>query len=79
MTYQPKRMQVDLPALGHQITKDLQGFGDGKPRDYLNEAYLIVRGEGLFGKTAQPTREHLQAMAARISELAAQLEPFGRL
>ena len=56
-------------------TKPLQGFGDGKPRDYLNEAYMILRGETMI----LATREHLQAMAARISELAAQLEPFGRL
>mgnify|MGYP000326850505 CR=1 FL=1 len=41
------------------------------PRNYLQEAYAILRGETMI----LPIREHLQAMADRIAELAAQLEP----
>jgi hypothetical protein len=41
------------------------------PRNYLAEAYAILRGETMM----LPIREHLEAMAARLAELAAKLEP----
>jgi len=41
------------------------------PRNYLAEAYAILRGETMM----LATREHLQALADRVAELAATLEP----
>jgi hypothetical protein len=41
------------------------------PRNYLQEAYAILRGETMM----LPIREHLQALADRVTELAATLEP----
>ena len=41
------------------------------PRNYLNEAFAILRGETMM----LATREHLEAMAAKIAELSAKLEP----
>ncbi len=41
------------------------------PRNYLHEAYAILRGETMM----LPIREHLQALADRVTELAATLGP----